>query len=483
MAIPVIAILSTVALALGVVSAGINFKTIYEIEMDRHILAATEQQLAEQYGAIEEKLEEARWQNNAIAAAEYETMLNDILLIRNRSNVAAIGRQVEQRKAAFIADQWSIFQANLATDIVSWGVGKIGFGKVTDSYMRSRNWPPGGSFVTWNPASGQAERFILGSSPELVGVEFSDELGDFMSAILNGFDVARSITANESIQVASDASAFVSDELGEAEGLRPLPADIGDYLAASLVKKVKRENPQIATESLVEQAVFVRQQACQQLKDMYLNEQRDQHRVEALRAALDKLECDQLAAAAPAADESSAEAPADSAEAPPAPPESIPTTEEPAPPPEAVTTTVEPAPPSESSSAPGDPCDFMPPGIPITQKDQGQCVGEYSVEPYIAVTIAVLDEGTNTQTVCKSLGKDGYSLIMEEVNLGECGFKLLFSHFGEVDASSYDGWGTEFLLDRMMVNVYTFDVYPNSEGWIQATALDIEERILSHVAP
>ena len=218
MVIPVVvALMTTISLALGVVNAGMNFGTIYDLEMDRHYVAAAEQQLAEQYEKVAEKLDEARRKNDTAAAAEYETVLNDIRLIRDRSNVVAIGRQVEQRKAAFIEEQWSVFVADKAASFVSWGIGKTGFGKVTDAYMRGNNWPPGKNFVTWNPVSGQNQRFILGNRPELVVTQFSDELGKFMDAILNGFDVARSATAQEDIQSALDASTYVSGQLEELE--------------------------------------------------------------------------------------------------------------------------------------------------------------------------------------------------------------------------------------------------------------------------
>ena len=278
----VFTIVTTIALALGVVSAGLNFQTIYDIEMDRHYVAVTEQQLAEQYAAVEEKLLEARGRNDMVAVAEYGTILNGIQQVRNRSNVVAIGRQVEQRKQAFIDEQWSVFQANVAIGVVSWGMGMIGYGKVSDTYMRSKNWPPGSNVAVWNPLAGQSERIILGSKPELIMAEFSDELGDFMNAILNGFDVARTVTAGGGdIQSALDASTFVSAEIDEIKNARPLPKDIGDYLAASMVKQVRRANPQIATEPIGVQAVFIRQQACQNLKKMWQAEQRDLLRAEA----------------------------------------------------------------------------------------------------------------------------------------------------------------------------------------------------------
>ncbi len=208
-------------------------KTIVEMETDRYYVAETEKLLAEQYNAAEEKLEMARFQNDPMAVAEYETLLKNIRLLRDRSNVVAIGRQVEQKKATFIKEQWDVFVADMSIRAVTWGMGKVGFGKVTDTFMRGKNWPPGSNFAVWNPLAGQSQRIILGSKPELVAIQFSDELADFMSAILTGFDVARTVSAPEDIRQAADANTFVTDELASGDGMRPLPKDIGDYLASS----------------------------------------------------------------------------------------------------------------------------------------------------------------------------------------------------------------------------------------------------------
>lgn len=295
MIIPVLGIALTVAMGLALVSNGINMKTIYEIEADRYYIAETEKLLADQYAAVEEKLEVARFQNNTMAIAEYETILNSIRLLRNRSNVVAIGRQVEQKKSAFIESQYAIFQADMTIRAVTWGMGKVGFGKVTDSFMLGKNWPPGSNFSTWNPQGGFTERIILGSKPELVAAQFSDELADFFSAILTGFDVARTVSAPEDIRQARDANTFVADELDKMGNMRPLPKDIGDYLASSLVKKIIKENQQMAGESDLTKAIFTRKQACTALRKLWLDEQRDLVRSEAVRMAMNRLECDNLA--------------------------------------------------------------------------------------------------------------------------------------------------------------------------------------------
>ena len=269
---------------------------------------------------------------------------------------------------------------------------------------------------------------------------------------------------------------------------RPLPKDIGDYLAASLVRRVQRENPQIATESLVDQAVFVRDQVCQRLRGMWLAEQRDQVRAQALWNALIKLECDQLARSASPMDSDDTSEESEAAS------NSVITTDEPAPPSDSVATTEEPAASSDSSTttqeseasgegSPVNPCDFMPPGIAITQESKEQCIGEYSLDPYVAVTIGVLEKSSDAQKLCKSFLEDEYSYIMEEMELGDCGFLILFNHLGEATPSDYSGWGIEFLVDRVMVNVYTFDQYPNSEGWIRATASQIAQNILAQYTP
>ena len=142
MFIPVIAIISAIAMGLSVVSTAINMKTIVEMETDRYYVAETEKLLAEQYNAAEEKLEMARFQNDPMAVAEYETLLKNIRLLRDRSNVVAIGRQVEQKKATFIKEQWDVFVADMSIRAVTWGMGKVGFGKVTDTFMRGRTGHP-----------------------------------------------------------------------------------------------------------------------------------------------------------------------------------------------------------------------------------------------------------------------------------------------------------------------------------------------------
>lgn len=294
MAFPVLAIIGALAMGLAVVSSAVNIKTIVELETDRYYVAETEKLLSDQYSAAAEKLEIARFQNDTMAIAEYEALLKNISLLRDRSNVSAIGRQVEQKKSAFIEEQWSVFVADTSISAVTWGLGKVGFGKVADNFMLGRNWPPKSSVAVWNPLAGQTQRIILGSKPELMAVEFSDELADFMSAILNGFDVARSASAPEDIRLAADANTFVMDELAKMGNLRPLPSEIGDYLASSIIKKIIRENPQLAGESDLTRAIFGRQQACTRLQKLWQEEQSDVIRSEGILHAMNRLECDKL---------------------------------------------------------------------------------------------------------------------------------------------------------------------------------------------
>lgn len=123
------------------------------------------------------------------------------------------------------------------------------------------------------------------------------------------------------------------------------------------------------------------------------------------------------------------------------------------------------------------PCDFMPESIPITQNDETQCSGEYSQEPFMGVTINLLEKDTDTEKLCSGVNDDKFTLIKNELTLGDCSYENLFHHWEYVDATNYTGWGIKMILDRYWVEVYTFDIYPNNEYWIHSTTKQIEEKI------
>jgi len=282
-------IIVTALLIFAAVSTGVNANTIYDIEMDRHYVSAAREHLASQYEEVKEKLDIARRENDVVAAAEYEMILDTISLIDRRVNIIAIGDQVEQTKEAFIEDQWSKFVAEKIIGAVGYGIGRIGFGKVTDTYMKGKNWPPRSNFVTYNPVTNQNVRIILGGRPELNVTRFSDEISDFGKITLEIFDKMRSGAAkNGGLMSPYDAQKFISEQLEKINGIRPLPSDIGVYIASSMIRQGIKEGGHIGDEEELDE--FARDWACQKLTKMateqYTRTSADVDRSEALWAAV-----------------------------------------------------------------------------------------------------------------------------------------------------------------------------------------------------
>jgi hypothetical protein len=283
-------ILVTCLLAFAAVSTGVQAKTIYDIEMDRYYVSAAKEQLASQYAQVKEKLDIARSENDVVATAEYEMILDTISLIDRRVNMVAIGDQVEQTKEAFIEDQWSKFVAEKIIGAVGYGLGRIGFGKVTDTYMKGKNWPPRSNFVTYNPVTNQNVRIILGGRPELTVTRFSDEISDFGKITLEIFDKMRSEAAKNGGSMSPyDAQKFISEQLEKIEGISPLPSDISIYIASSMIKQGIKEGGHIGDEEELDE--FARDFACQKLTKMATEQSTrtsaDVDRSEALWAAVE----------------------------------------------------------------------------------------------------------------------------------------------------------------------------------------------------
>jgi hypothetical protein len=447
----ILIIMATVSMALAMASTGSNFSSIYEIEMDIHYADSAREELWKQQAIFEDKMKEARNRNDAVAAAEYGTMINEINLIRDRSNIVAISRQAYQRKEAFREHHWRKFLTSKAIDVTTWGLSKIGFGKVNDAYIRGKNWPAGSNFLTFNPLTGQKERIILGR-PDLMVTQFGDDLSDFLTAILDGFDITSSAPPSTDILTAEQANTYVSEKLEQVRNVRPLPTEVGDYLAASIVKQIKRDFPQIAGEPLVEQAIFVHDHSCQRLRKMWMDEP-NLDRSAVLRAALDKLKCDQLASAGTQPDSGPAK-------------------------------TQETKPIGPGWEFPADACAFMPSELTIKHRSSGLCTAEFSTDPYFAVeiTLVEMDRYNRKPDLCALFLnnlQDQY-LILNEMNLGDCGYTFKHSYSGKVSVTRYDLWGIRFHLNRVIVMVQTTDDYAADHHWIRDTASEIEQNILQY---
>ena len=307
----VVSILTAVALALGVASAGMNAKTIYDIETDRGYVAAADEMLREQRADIEAQLAEARSQEDPVAEARAEALLATLHLVERRANVAAVGRQVEQTKDSFLEEQWQQFKADLMLKGVSAGATTMGFGKLQDAYVRGTNWPPdpSKSAVIFDPTAKQAVRIMLeGDRPVLEVTQFSDDLADTLTVVLSGYSVMKGATGSEDqADTAEESWDQVREGLERIRDLQPLPDTLGGYIAASLVKQARADNPQIAGLSPSEKEDFLREQTCERLRKL-VEAEPDVDRAAALQAAQRQLQCPG-AVAAPGAEDPGGEEP------------------------------------------------------------------------------------------------------------------------------------------------------------------------------
>jgi len=293
MSVTVISILGAVTLALSVAGQSMTFSEMYDIESNDSYAAAADELLREKEADIKEERTEARSEGDAVAEAEADLLLTTLHMVKENANIQAVKRQQRQRKAAFLEEQWRQFQVNMLLKGLSAGASRIGMGKLRGTYMRGSNWPPdpSKSVALFDPKARQAVRILLESDrPILDVIKFSDDFGDALDIVLGGFSVLKSATAGDQAQTGEEAYGVVTEGLERLEDLEPLPDTIGAFIAISMVKQAWIDNPQIEGLSSDEQADFLIDQACKQLREL-VEAEADLDRSDALRAAQRLLEC------------------------------------------------------------------------------------------------------------------------------------------------------------------------------------------------
>jgi hypothetical protein len=129
-----------------------------------------------------------------------------------------------------------------------------------------------------------------------------------------------------------------------------------------------------------------------------------------------------------------------------------------------------------------DPCDLLPINGVVMDQAPGYCRGEYNVEPYISVIVSQLDLQISTDEACQSLSQENSRQVIEAVNYGDCGFIRLMSITSDKPTMDYHaGWDITFILDRFMVDIYTYDWYATNKIWLEELASAVESNIRNHV--
>jgi len=125
-----------------------------------------------------------------------------------------------------------------------------------------------------------------------------------------------------------------------------------------------------------------------------------------------------------------------------------------------------------------DPCDLLPINGVVMDQAAGYCRGEYNVDPYISVSISLLDRDLSTEEACQSLGQDGTTQVLGAVDFGDCGVTRLISYTMDKPTMDYHaGWDIVYISNRFMVDVYTLDWYATNKIWLEELALSVERNI------
>jgi hypothetical protein len=217
-------------LLLATYNSGSDLKQALDIEDDRSQIEATRRLLDDARARAQADL--AQSAGDPIAKARAELVLHGLDTIERRSNLAAIIRQVQQTRESFREEEWREFQGGAAL------------------------WPVGGIGAALG-AQGMYELFVL--SVDRPPPQSADQLLDRVTVLVDAL---------------------------ERSG--PLPQEIGDYLAWSVLKRAADANPQAADLPGPQQADFLCQQTRARLNDLLRNEPSDE-RIEILNRALQML--------------------------------------------------------------------------------------------------------------------------------------------------------------------------------------------------
>jgi hypothetical protein len=92
-------------------------------------------------------------------------------------------------------------------------------------------------------------------------------------------------------------------------------------------------------------------------------------------------------------------------------------------------------------------------------------------ESNTSLTWKGITSASNTSAVCQGMANSDCTVVMKEMNLGDCGFQVEQGYLGTPrGAPGYEGWGIQFGLEGFSVSVMTNQNYPAIETWIHLTA-------------
>jgi hypothetical protein len=138
--------------------------------------------------------------------------------------------------------------------------------------------------------------------------------------------------------------------------------------------------------------------------------------------------------------------------------------------------------PQASESKEFDLCDLLPQGGELGSPSEYRCFATYSDQPGVRTVQLNLSPSGESSGQCQGIVNSDYTIIMNELDLGECGYQVESGYLGTPRSSpGYEGWGIHFAMEGISVMVMTNVNYSANDTWIFTTAGLIENTIKEYL--
>lgn len=127
-------------------------------------------------------------------------------------------------------------------------------------------------------------------------------------------------------------------------------------------------------------------------------------------------------------------------------------------------------------------CDLLPQGGELGSTSEYMCFATYSDQPGVRTVQLGLSPSGESSSQCQGIVNSDYAIIMNELDLGECGYQVESGYLGTPQSGpGYEGWGIHFAMEGINVKVMTNVNYSANDTWIFTTAGQIENTIKEYL--
>lgn len=223
----------------GVINGVGNLAEAHDEVSRKHAIDAARQHIVAMKRQARARRDAASREGNPVAKAAADATLSQLAALERRTDLRRLGDQVDA-----VHERW---RSQRQKDTVAGWAGKVIFGKL-------------GSYFS----------------------------GGTKTVVSEGGNMGFSSSPSGADRIQVDTEALLASLLEETDAIRPLPSEVGEYLARETYREVLRDNPQLAGETNAEVSAFVCTQAGKEL-DRLLRSVLTHADVEAVVAAREAL--------------------------------------------------------------------------------------------------------------------------------------------------------------------------------------------------